>query len=202
MIDLDDDKIVRRVDAYGGRFLLFHRVDLKPRSPLPFSGVVLDTSGDGIGLAVTLDPDPTGEAWSLLDLLSVALARTEAEQHRRLGPLVDDVTHHLVQAMALERRRYDGLAPDRIELVPGYGPSPYPWTEAWRGQHTLPLCPDPESRQEGVTPEQVLLVIERILAEARLPPAQQRLRQRLLDDHIRHALEAERRRVERLRQTL
>jgi hypothetical protein len=33
------------------------------------------------------------------------------------------------------------------------------------GELELPLCPDPESREEGVTPEQLLIVVHEMLAE-------------------------------------
>jgi hypothetical protein len=199
MIDLADDMIVHRVDTGDGRFLLFHRVDLKPFAKLPFSGIVLDTGGDGLGIALSLDPDPSGEAWSALDLLTIALARAEAEQHRRLGPLVADVADHLVRAVACERQRQDGQASAAIDFVPGILPSPYPWADAWRGPHVLPFCPDPESRQEGITPEQVLMAIRQIFADATVPPGQQRLRVRIVD-HLGHALDGERRRVARVRE--
>jgi hypothetical protein len=199
MIDLSDSDLVHRLETTDGRFLLFHRVDLKPESALPWSGVVVDVGGDGFGIAVSLDPDPSGEAWSGLDLLTVALARAEAEQTRRLGPLVADVADHLVRAVACERQRQDGQETAAIDFVPGILPSPYPWGEVWRGPHVLPFCPDPEGRNEGITPEQLLLVLRQIYADATVPPGQQRLRGRIVD-HLGRALEAERRRVARVRE--
>ena len=198
MIDIDDDAIVRRRDTADGRFLLFHRIDLPSKSTLPWSGVVLDTGGDGFGLQVALDSD--GEAWSACDLLRIAIARAKAEEDRRLGPLVLDILQHLCLALQAEHRRLGREPPDHLLYGPGALPSPYPWTVAINGPHHLPLCPDPTSSDEGVAPEQVLMVLEQAYADATVPMAQRRW-VAIAHQHVHVALDAERRRVHRLRQS-
>jgi hypothetical protein len=148
MIDLAEDDIVHRRDTADGRFLLLHKVDLPPKSALPWSGVMLDIGGDGRGLQVALDPD--GEAWTACDLLRASLARAKAEEDRRLAPLVMDVETHLNLALAAEHRCLGREPPDHLRYVADPIHSPYIWTVAVHGRHSLPPCPDPESRDEGV----------------------------------------------------
>lgn len=195
MIDLDDADIVRRCQTMDGRFLLFHRVDLPPTAILPWSGVVLDIGGDGIGLSVRLDPVP--DSWAACDLLRVALERAKAEEGRRLGPLVVETVQHLMLALKAEEKRL-GTAANRVRFQPGPMPSAYPWTEVALGPHILCLCSDPESRDEGVSPEQVLMVLDQMLGDADSLQAQQHWLG-IARDHVLAALTAERRRVAHLR---
>lgn len=197
MIDIDDAAIVHRLDTGDGRYLLFHRADPAKASMLPWSGVILDLGGDGHGLQVFLKPD--GESWSICDLLRVAIARALAEEDRRLTPLIFDILQHLGLALRAEYRRIGVEPPDHLRYGPGVVPSPYPWTVAIHGHHHLPLCPDPESRDEGATPEQIMLVVAQAFADAKVA-MDQRCWATIAHQHVQLALVAERRRVQRLRQ--
>ncbi len=166
MIDIRDEDIVLRRDGRDGRFVLFTKTDLPPKHPLPWFGVVLDTGDDGHGILVGLDPDPAVDAWAACDLLHVAVERARAEVDRRLGPLASEVRRQLELALAAEHRRLGHSPNGRVKLAPGPAPSPYPWTVAVRAGHELPLCPDPEAREAGITPEQLLIVLDQLFADA------------------------------------
>lgn len=197
MIHIDDSDVVARLATDDGRFVLFTRTDLPGKHPLPWTGAMFDTGGDGFGVSVRLLQEDV--SWSPCDLLRVVLARTQAEEQRRLGPLVVDAQHHLGLALAAEYRRLGSEPADTLRFSPGPLPSPYPWTVVWRGSHCLPLCPDPASRDEGITPEQVLMVLIQAFSDAVVPVAQ-RQELTIARDHAQRALESERRRVQRLRQ--
>lgn len=197
MIDIDDTAIVHRLDTDDGRFLLFHNIDLAKAAILPWSGVILDQGSDGHGLQVVLNPD--GESWSICDLLRIAIARARAEEDRRLGPLVFDVLQHLGLALRAECRRLGVEPPDHLRYSPGALSSPYPWIVAIHGHHHLPLCPDPESRDEGTTPEQIMMVVARAYADAKVSGDHRRWTS-IAQQHVQLALAAERRRAQRLRQ--
>jgi len=199
MIHINDEDIVLRRDTSDGRFLLFTRTDLPAGCTLPWSGVMIDTGGDAHGLSVRLDPDPTGEAWSAGILLHAALARAKAEEERRLAPLAVEIGHHLHLALGAERRRLGGDPTGGISLGTGAPGSVYPWTVAIHGRHHLPLSGDAEGREDGVTMEQLLMVLEQIFTDAAVPTAQQRWLT-ISRDHLMAAIVAERRRVQHLRQ--
>ena len=55
---------------------------------------------------------------------------------------------------------------DPVTFMAGDLASPYAWTVARCGEFHLPLCPDPESRGEGVTPEQLLIILDQLLHDA------------------------------------
>ena len=163
MIDIPDTDIVHRLDV-DGRFLLFTNTDLPPGHPLTWWGVTFDTGGDGHGLLLV--PGPTDlDAWTGLTLLEVLLLRTEAELNRRLGPLAANLHTSLRRAIRLETERLGKSAPPPPKLCPG-GEGPYGWTIARRGPHLLPLCPDPESRAEGITPLQLLFALAQLYDDA------------------------------------
>jgi hypothetical protein len=66
----------------------------------------------------------------------------------------------------LERFSATSSATVDVAFRPGGLPSPYPWSVASQGEFHLPMCPDPESQDEGVTPEQLLLVLDQLLHDA------------------------------------
>jgi hypothetical protein len=83
-------------------------------------------------------------------------------------------------------------------LPPGGPASPYPWTVATQAGFDLPLCPDPESRDEGVTPEQLLIVLDQLTHDAaRAIPYLPALWQ--CRGHVKAALSAEARRLAAVR---
>jgi len=67
-----------------------------------------------------------------------------------------------------------------VSPVVGFEPSglasPYAWGVARCGPFALPLYPDPESRGEGITPEQLLITLDQMLLEwSRTAPYLQRV---------------------------
>lgn len=163
MIDIRDEDIVRRRQASDGRFVLFTRTDLPERMALPWFGVVLDTGGDGHGILVTLDP--VADAWSAGDLLDVAQARAFEQLRHRPDETGVEVVRSLAEAGAL-LGRYDVR---RVRFEPGPVASPYSWTEVRLGEHRLPLRPDGnDGGDEGVTLEQLVIVLDQLLADARV----------------------------------
>lgn len=178
MIDVNQNDIVAARHTADGRFVIFTRTDILPQWEQRFWGVVLDTGGDGHGTLVRYGPAGAPAGWNVRQLVMVVQARM-AEEHARdpqAGALA--VMNALARAKAFQDE--DGMKPfhssasaDRategdpqIVAFQSVGFStPYTWTVAACGDLSLPLCPDPESRGEGVTPEQVLIVIEQMLVE-------------------------------------
>ncbi len=76
----------------------------------------------------------------------------------------DPTSSHPVQD-ALPGPATAGSDPAAVTYGPGGLHSPYPWTVARCGDFALALCPDPESRGEGITPAQLLVVVEEMLIE-------------------------------------
>jgi hypothetical protein len=176
MIDIPDDDIVALRHTSAGRFILFTSTDLPAACPIPWWGATVDTGGDGHGLLVRLDERSGPEGWTALDLLAVARGRAVAEDARRGGILAAEIARHLAAAIGIEAAR-GGAVARAIAFRPGGMPSPYPWTVAARDAFELPLCPDPESRDEGIAPEALLIVVEQLLADAgRAFPRERRLR--------------------------
>jgi hypothetical protein len=171
MIDFDEKSIVvARRTADGERFALFLNADVLPFWEQRFWTVVLDTGGDGFGLPVrygTVCSAPSG--WTIRQLVLVVQARMALE-HARMpegGALA------VLEALGQAVRQMQAGEPlgAGVEFCPGGLPSPYRWTVARCGDLHLPLCPDPASREEGVTPEQVLIVVDEALRDwsARAP---------------------------------
>jgi len=135
-----------------------------PHGGQRFWGVVLDTGGDGCGTLVrygTVSTAPSG--WTLRQLIHVAQARLALEHVR--APEAGAVA--VLEALGQAARQMPEGEPlgCGIGFESGGQGSPYAWTVAGCGDLSLPLCPDPESAQEGVTPEQVLIIIDEVLRE-------------------------------------
>jgi hypothetical protein len=165
MIDLDEKSIVAvRRTGDGERFVLFSNADVLPFWEQRFWTVVLDTGGDGFGLPVrfgTVCTAPSG--WTLRQLIVVVQARMALEHARapEAGALaVLDALGRAVRHMA----QGDPLGAG-VHFCPGAPASPYSWTVALCGDLHLDLCPDPASREEGVTPEQILIVVDESLRD-------------------------------------
>ncbi len=194
MIDFDEKFIIAtRRTADGERFALFTNADVPPYWEQRFWTVVLDTGGDGFGLPVrygTVSSAPVG--WSLRQLVLVAQARLALE-HARMpegGALA------VLEALGRVTRQMQAGEPlgAGVEFCPGGQPSPYRWTTARTGDLSLALCPDPESRQEGLTPELLLIVVDEALRDwTDRAPYLRRLW--TMRDAVREALAAEMRRV-------
>ena len=167
MIDIDDKDIAARLETADGRFILLTRTDLPERYQLPWWGVTFDTGGDGFGILLALDAANGIDAWTGLELLAVLAARASAELDRRLAPHAADLSEAMRRAITIERRRLGRAAGELSPVLAAGGiASPYPWTEARRGEHILPLCPDPESRGPGITPEQLILALAILYADS------------------------------------
>lgn len=163
MLDISAADITGIRYAFG-RYVLFTSTDVQPDWPLPWWGVIADTGGDGFGLLVRLNADTAPAGWTARQLLTVAKARM-AEENRRCPT---EATHaalvHLDYAAAALRRpaRQD----DPVTFEPGREPSPYAWTVARYGEFHLPFCPDSEGLEEGITSEQLLIILDQLMLAA------------------------------------
>jgi hypothetical protein len=165
MIDFDEkDLVATRRTADGERFALFLRTDVLPFWGQKFWTAVLDTGGDGFGLPVrygTACSAPSG--WTLRQLIGVVQARMILE-HARMpdaGGLavleaLDQAVRHMPEGEPLG---------GGVSFEPGWQDSPYRWTLARAGDLCLRLCADPASREDGVAPEQVLIVVDEALRD-------------------------------------
>ncbi len=172
MIYIDPRDVVATRHTADGRFVIFTSTDVQPRWLQRFWGVVLDTGGDGFGTLARFEERTAPSGWTVRQLIQVVQARMEAE-HRRArdgGAL----------AVLQELRRATGFrpvispaapqvtsppAPPDVSFELRDQASPYGWTVARCGELTLQLCPDPESRDEGITPEQLLIVLDQMLID-------------------------------------
>ena len=201
MIHIDPRDVVATRKTTDGRFVIFTSTDVQPRWLLRFWGVVIDTGGDGFGTLVRFEERTAPDGWTVRQLIHVVQARMEAEHERaRDGGAL---------AVLQELRRATGFRPtvapasptitaapvaSAVTLESDGLPSPYRWTVARYGDLTLPLCPDPESRGEGITPEQLLIVLDQMLIEwAAISPHRWRIHE--ARHAVKDALAAEVRRV-------
>jgi hypothetical protein len=199
VIDVNEADIVATRRTSGGRFVLFTSTDVRPGWPIRWWGAVADTGGDGLGLLVRVDELAAPEGWTARQLLMVALERTAAECERRPSATGCAAFAHLDLALSLCRGRGGREArDDPVSFERGGEASPYAWTVARCGGHALALCPDPMGKGEGVTPEQVLIILDQLLGDAvRSTVADRQLW--ACRRHVASALAAEVRRVEKAR---
>lgn len=194
MIDFDETSIVAvRRTGDGERFALFSNADVLPFWSQKFWVAVLDTGADGVGVPVrygTVCSAPSG--WTIRQLVLVVQARMALE-HARVpegGALA------VLEALGQAVRQMQAGEPlgAGVEFYPGGLPSPYRWTVARCGDLAIELCPDPESRDEGIAPEQILIVADEALRDwAERAPYISRLW--TCRNAVREALAAEIRRV-------
>jgi hypothetical protein len=194
VIDFDEKDIVSvRRTGDGERFALFLNTDVQPFWGQRFWTAVLDTGGDGLGLQVrygSVCTAPSG--WKMRQLICVAQARLALEHARAPEGGALAVLEALGQAV---RQMQEGEPlGNGVSFEPSGQASPYRWTLARCGDLSLPLCPDPASREEGITPEQVLIVVDEALRDwAERAPHVRRLW--ACRNAVRDALAAEIRRV-------
>lgn len=165
MIDFNEKDIIAvRRTADGERFALFTNTDVQPFWGQRFWTVVLDTGGDGFGIQIrygTVCTAPSG--WTLRQLICVAQARLALEHARAPESGALAVLEALGQAV---RQMPEGEPlGNGVDFVPGGQASPYAWTVALCGDLHLSLCGDPASRDEGITPEQLMIVVDEALRE-------------------------------------
>ncbi len=164
MIDIDKKDIIATRRTSDGRFVIFTGTDVRPSWPLRWWGAVADTGGDGFGLLARLDGLSAPDGWTARQLLAVAQARMAAEGERHPSTAAAEAVAHLELAAAAFREPTGQMAPDApVVFEPGDEASPYGWTVARCGAFRLQLCPDPEGQGEGVTPQQVLIVLDQLL---------------------------------------
>ena len=172
MIDLDDkDILLTRRDA-AGRFVIFTTTDVQPSWPVPWWVAVLDTCGDGIGVPVRLDHTAAPDGWTALQLIEVAMARAEVEVAaggaRGMCDMraVASLMIHLAAALRAARQSPVGAASaEPVTFEAGSDSSRFGWTVARCGEHALPFCPDASGKGEGVTLEQVLIVLDQLFQD-------------------------------------
>ncbi len=198
MIDFDETSIVAvRRTGDGERFVIFTDADVLPFWEQRFWTAVLDTGGDGFGLPVrygTVCSAPSG--WTLRQLICVVQARMVAEHAR----MPEAGAAAVLEALDRAIRHMSAAEPlgNGIDFEPGWQDSPYPWTLARAGDLCLRLCADPASREDGITPEQVLIVVDEALRDwSNRAPYLRRLWE--CRSAIRDALAAEVRRVRQAR---
>ena len=200
MIPVRDEDIVVSRRTGDGRFVLFTSTDVQPGWPLPWWGVVADTGGDGFGLLVRLDDAAAPTGWTGRQLLHVVRHRLAEEAGRgQGGPAAASVEALDLAAACRWERAGPGAKGDAgVTFRPGAGPTAYAWTTAACGPFELPLCPDPAGREEGVTPEQLLIILDQLLHDAAraLPHMRDLWAARR---HVAAALAAEVRRLEAIR---
>jgi hypothetical protein len=173
MIDAPHPDVVALRRDRSGRFALFLRTNLPPRSALPWWLARLDHGGDKPrAIRVRLDQHAgRDECWTARDLAHVLALRQQAEAKRRPGSMALQSAYHLLELIKVLDARSGSPAPPAILLLPGATPSPYAWTVAAladQEDNRIFLCPDPLSHEEGVSPELLLHVLEQILADAAL----------------------------------
>ncbi len=165
MIDFDEKSIVavrRTIDDQ--RFALFIDTDVLPYWGQRFWGVVLDTGGDGFGTHVRYGTGCTAPSgWTIHQLLCVVQTRM-ADEHTR-APKAGALAVLEALGDAVRQMCQSDPLGSSVSFEPGGQVSPYNWTVARCGDLLLQLCPDPESCQEGITPELVLIVVDQALKE-------------------------------------
>ena len=144
-----------------GRAVTLLSTDLIPGRPLRLWGAVVEIPDGGVFVRLSILGPYDG--WSVTQLLAVALARFEAELAHSGEPALVEIVRHLERAAAVHREPLAGevVPPVAFEPAPPCAvASPFPWTVARAGLFAIPMCPDAEARQRGVTPEQLLAVLE------------------------------------------
>ena len=147
--------------AVGGRDVAFLATALIPGRLLRLWGAVAEAE-NGDGVFIRLGILGAGDGWSVTELLSVARGRFEAELARTGEPEVEGIILSLERAAAVYREPLESgpATPVSFETEPGAAPSPYGWTVARAGLFAIPLCPGPDGQGGGITPEQLLVVID------------------------------------------
>jgi len=168
MIDISPSDVFLTRHASDGRFVLFTRTDVRPGWPLPWWGAVADTRGDGFGLLARIDGLAAPEGWTTRQLLTVARARGAVECGGRATLAAATVQQCLDRAVAAFKEPTGPSEADAtlVTLESDGRPSPYPWTIARCGPFELPLCPDPDGAEEGITLEQLLIIVDQLLHDA------------------------------------
>lgn len=158
MIDINPVDVVAECRDATNRFVIFTRTDRPVNFPLPWFGVCLDTGGDGQGILVRPTIRDPGDGWTAIELLYIAQRRSVAEHEA--GANCSDC----MRSLDFAARFHDRNTPSGDALRFRHGPehSPFPWTIVSCRGHELSFSADPSGQGEGVTLEQLLIVIERL----------------------------------------
>jgi hypothetical protein len=168
MIDIRKEDVILTRTATDGRFVIFTRTDVRPEWTLPWWCAMADTGSDGYGFLTRIDEAAAPAGWLARDLLQIIRARCALESRRRPHLATSEALRALDTALSCrwERGATPGKTGATLAYAPGGVPSPYAWTSARFGEFDLRLCPDPESREEGITPEQLLIVLDQLFKDA------------------------------------
>ncbi len=168
MIEIRPEDIILTRTATDRRFVHFTKTDVRAEWTLPWWCAVADTGGDAFGFLARIDADAAPEGWLARDLLLVVRDRCACESRRSHLLATSEAVRALDSALSCRFERGGAWAEvgAAITFTTGGAPSPYPWTSARCGEFSLPLCPDPASREEGITPEQLLIVLDQLFTDA------------------------------------
>lgn len=166
MTEVDDGAIVLRRSAPGGRFLIFTSTDVLPGWLLPWWCVVLDTGGDVAGVLVRLDEAAAPSGRTARQLLTLCLARAKAQAFLDKSVAAAEVWVHVANAVRTAGPPQGGEPLGRVTFVADPSGSPYGGTVARHEEFSLSLCPDPGGVEEGITPEQLLILLDQLLGDA------------------------------------
>jgi len=170
MIDIDPDDVVGFFHDPAGRFVIFSRAGMPAGFPLPWWAVCLDTGGDGIGILVRPSSAAPGDGWTAAELLRVAVARADVE-------LVAGARPAACPGFLTLALRAHGVGADAsgVTFAPGGEVADLPWSVASVRGHDLPFSADAAGMLEGVTLDQLLVVLDRLHQDWRgAPPAARR----------------------------
>jgi hypothetical protein len=163
MIDINQTDTVTTRHTIDGRFVLFTSADVQSDWLLPWWGVTCDIGGDGFGLLVRLDNFSAPQGWTARQLLAVIHARALAT-----AKLSDTaITAEVIAAIELAAKCNWGMgAESPVSFSTGDEPSAFPWVVARQGAFKIPLCSDLESLGDGITPEQLLIILDQLFHDA------------------------------------
>lgn len=170
MIHIDNEEVVGVAHDVTGRFVIFHRTDLPAGFSLPWWAVCLDTGGDGAGILVRPTAASAGDGWTAAELLHVAVSRAFAEVNagKRRGACAGFLS------LAL-RAHGDNANFASVTFSRGAERTGLPWLVASVRGHDLNFCPDADGKAEGITLDQILVVLDRLHRDWRsAPPAARR----------------------------
>lgn len=171
MIDISDDEIVVERRTEKGRFVLFCETDLPNDSLIPWWSVVMDIGGDGAAILVRLDERQADQGFTAVALIRIALVIGEADNERRPSVLAGECLRHLRKALEAELQRREGLAEAETLHLDRESSHGFAWVHAEYGDGGMTLSADPSGNEEGVTLEQLLIVLDQLYLDAsrRLP---------------------------------
>ncbi|MHB1313012.1 MAG: hypothetical protein ACYC3L_13435 [Gemmatimonadaceae bacterium] len=170
MIHIDNDDVVGVAHDLTGRFVVFHKTDLPSGFPMPWWAACLDTGGDGVGILVRPTVAGAGDGWTAAELLHVAVSRAFAEVNARKRRAA--CAGFLSLALRAHGDKADFAS---VTFSRGADRTSLPWLVASVRGHDLVFSADAEGKAEGITLDQMLVVLDRLHRDWRnAPPAARR----------------------------